>query len=212
MRDNRSGRWPFNLNVTAPGRQALVVTGHIGPPPDGYSSNVTNTLSSSRGRCHSGICLRPDSDAVSELTATLWRAANTLSDLMVRRVLSDVSLTWEQWELLRHICEFNATTVDACADRLGLDVVRVFEALTVLNQAGLVHLRSVHRDVRGIVAATERGQKLVPPVQQRIADLESALLCPLRPAHAWAVDAVLKRLESRANAMGDHLCLCRAYA
>jgi DNA-binding MarR family transcriptional regulator len=210
MRDNRSGRWHFNVKLAAPERQELVVTGRLAALPDDLGSNTTDPPASLRCRCRLATCQRPDSDAVSELTATIWRASNTLSGLMGRQALSALDLNWEQWELLRYVCEHDETAVGSCADRLGIGVARVFDALAALSRMGLVRLRSVRGDVSAIVVATGRGRSLVPATQQRIANLESALLCPLKPAHVWAVEAVLERLVSNGNTMAEHLRLCRA--
>jgi hypothetical protein len=188
------------------------------PPPRPYLWTPTNGAIFRTPVCGVGIagcagcpvamvCRRPSSDAVSEFTADTWRAANALSRHMESLVLRQLHLTWPQWELLRYVCEEAVASVRAAASRLALHEADLVVEAVALARRGLLYMPAARLSGYTIVAATEQALDLAPGAQERIAAVESRLLCPLPQELVWAVGAVLHHAEVRARSTSRG-CLC----
>ncbi|BCJ62988.1 hypothetical protein [Polymorphospora rubra] len=148
---------------------------------------------------HRDRCRRPDPEVVSEFTADVWRAANTLVAHM-RRVLEPHGLTFAEHEVLRHICEYDTATVDSTAGRLGLPVDQVAQIVTFLAGRDLVRANGNSAE------ATHRGHTLSAEVQHAISVEESLLLCPNPVQQVWATSELLARTTGRAGQLGPNTC------
>lgn len=129
-------------------------------------------------------------------------ASNKVSALIARAYEAQFGLTVPQWRLLAVLSERPGQTQQALVAQTAMDKVTISRAAQALLERGLV-ARSPDPDDRRArkLALTRTGRRIVADVTPVALAFERALIDAIGDAEAERLEAALRQVEARAEAL-----------
>jgi DNA-binding MarR family transcriptional regulator len=135
----------------------------------------------------------------------LYKLSRLLSvggSMVIRLCEGRFGITRREWRVIARLAQEQELLSSELALRIQLDRARTSRAVTSLVAKRLVRRRVGTADKRQArIALTEQGRALYHALFPLVGDINRGLLAPLSPAEARQLDAMLGRLQARADAM-----------
>ncbi len=132
----------------------------------------------------------------------LGRLAATAGTMVVRLCEGRYGITRREWRALAWLGREDGVLSSQLAERIQLDRARTSRAVTSLEAKGLLRRDPGEADRREVrLTLTAAGRALHEELMPQVRAINRALLAPLGPAQAQALDDTLQRLQARAERM-----------
>lgn len=132
----------------------------------------------------------------------LWQLSLPAGRCVIKMCETEFGITRREWRMVAELARNEGVLSSQLASLAGLDRAQTSRAVTSLTAKGFVKRQPRRGNRREVhLNLTEDGHALYERLLPRVSSINAELMSTLSPAEADMLDALLERLQAKAQAM-----------